>query len=181
MGSRVGISWLEDEDADELTALQLRNRSFFRDFVSQHEESFYTREAQLEYIRKGRTRRERDELYVCGIFKLDSAELIGGAMLAEVLRGPLQSCYIGYYMDEAHNGKGYMTEAIELLVDYGFRTLMLHRIEAGVMPRNIRSMRVLEKAGFHREGIARKNVNINGQWEDHQVLAIINEHWDGKM
>ncbi len=43
-----------------------------------------------------------------------------------------------------------------------------------VMPRNLGSIRVLEKAGFHREGIARSNVLINGKWEDHQVLAIIN-------
>jgi ribosomal-protein-alanine N-acetyltransferase len=42
------------------------------------------------------------------------------------------------------------------------------------MPHNGGSIRVLEKAGFHKEGIAKKNVRINGKWEDHQVLAIIN-------
>ncbi|MET3851852.1 RimJ/RimL family protein N-acetyltransferase [Paenibacillus sp. OAE614] len=67
-----------------------------------------------------------------------------------------------------------MTEAVRLMVDYAFTELKLHRIEAGVMPRNLGSIRVLEKAGFHREGIARSNVLINGKWEDHQVLAIIN-------
>lgn len=50
----------------------------------------------------------------------------------------------------------------------------MHRIEAGVMPHNVGSIRVLEKSGFHYEGIARKNVKINGQWADHQELAIIN-------
>lgn len=67
-----------------------------------------------------------------------------------------------------------MTEAVKLIVDFAFHELKLHRIEAGVMPRNLGSMRVLEKAGFHKEGIARKNVKINGVWEDHQVLAILN-------
>ncbi len=67
-----------------------------------------------------------------------------------------------------------MTETVRLVVDYAFHELKLHRIEAGVMPRNLGSMRVLEKAGFHKEGIARKNVKINGVWEDHQVLAILN-------
>lgn len=57
---------------------------------------------------------------------------------------------------------------------YAFDHLQLHRIEAGVMPHNKASIRVLEKAGFHKEGVAKKNVKINGKWEDHQVLAIIN-------
>ncbi len=72
------------------------------------------------------------------------------------------------------NSKDYTTETVKLIVDYAFNELNLHRIEAGVMPHNIASIRVLEKAGFHKEGIALKNVKINGKWEDHQVLAIIN-------
>lgn len=66
-----------------------------------------------------------------------------------------------------------MTEAVKLIVDFAFHELKLHRIEAGVMPRNLGSMRVLEKAGFHK-GHRPKNVKINGVWEDHQVLAILN-------
>jgi Acetyltransferases, including N-acetylases of ribosomal proteins len=67
---------------------------------------------------------------------------------------------ISYYLDSLHNGKGYMTEAAKLAVRFAFSELNLHRIEAGVMPHNIGSMRVLEKVGFHKEGIARKNVNL---------------------
>lgn len=81
----------------------------------------------------------------------------------------------GYYLDLQHNGKGYMTEAVKLIVRFAFEDINLHRIEAGVMPHNIGSISVLEKAGFHKEGIAQKNVKINGKWEDHQVLAIVNE------
>ncbi len=81
---------------------------------------------------------------------------------------------MGYSLDQEHNGKGYTTEAAKLVVKYAFETLNLHRIEAGVMPDNIASIRVLEKAGFHKEGIARKNVKINGRLEDHQMLAILN-------
>ena len=66
-----------------------------------------------------------------------------------------------------------MTEAINFAVDYAFKELKLHRIEAGVMPHNKGSIKVLEKAGFHKEGIAKENVRINGRWEDHQTLAIV--------
>jgi ribosomal-protein-alanine N-acetyltransferase len=77
-------------------------------------------------------------------------------------------------LDKDHNGKGYTTQAVKLIVKHAFEELKLHRIEAGVMPHNIGSIRVLEKAGFHKEGLARKNVKINGKWEDHEVLAILN-------
>lgn len=70
--------------------------------------------------------------------------------------GFLQSAFIGYFLDGKYNGKGYATKAVKLAVDYAFNELELHRIEAGVMPNNKASIRVLEKAVFHKEGIARK-------------------------
>ncbi len=77
-------------------------------------------------------------------------------------------------MDKEHNAKGYTTEALQLVVDFAFRELKLHRIEAGAMLDNIASIRVLEKVGFKKEGIAKGNIRINGKWTDHQILAIIN-------
>ena len=77
-------------------------------------------------------------------------------------------------MDKEHNTKGYTTEALQLVVDFAFRELKLHRIEAGAMLDNIASIRVLEKVGFKKEGIAKENIRINGKWTDNQILAIIN-------
>ena len=94
--------------------------------------------------------------------------------LSEIVKGNFQSCWIGYYLDRNHNGKGYMTEAVTYTADYAFKELGLHRIEAGVMPHNEASIRLLEKAGFEKEGIARESVRINGKWEDHLILSRIN-------
>ena len=70
-------------------------------------------------------------------------------------------------------------EAIRLLVPYAFDTLRLHRIEAACIPDNARSMRVLEKAGFKREGLLRSYLRINGSWQDHYLYALIaNDHGD---
>ncbi len=178
MGNNIYVRFLETADAKAMLDLQVRNREFFQAYTPRRDEAFYTLDQQWENIQKSMEKRQRDQEYTFGIFTRDSDELIGTVSLTEVLRGPLQSCYIGYVLDKNHNGKGYMTEAVRLVVDYAFTELKLHRIEAGVMPHNIRSMRVLEKAGFHKEGIARKNVKINGRWEDHQVLAIVNEQDD---
>jgi ribosomal-protein-alanine N-acetyltransferase len=174
-GKLVNIRWLEKQDAQACLDLHMRNRTFFQRYTPLRNESFYTLEGQLEQIHNASEKREVDEGYLFGIFEKDTHELAGSLVLSEVLRGPLQSCFIGYYLDRARNGRGYMSEAVKLAVDYAFHTLKLHRLEAGVMPHNLRSIRVLEKAGFHKEGIARRNVKINGVWEDHQVLAIVNE------
>lgn len=175
-GSRILVKILEDNDAEKLLDLELKNRDFFQTYTPLRECDFYTLEGQLDRIRKNKEKKDLDELYSFGIYVIETEELIGNITLTEVLRGPLQSCYIGYYLDKNYNGKGYMTEAVRLVVSYAFNELKLHRLEAGVMPHNIGSIKVLEKSGFHKEGIAKKNVKINGRWEDHQVLAIVNDN-----
>lgn len=175
-GNSVFVKSLEECDAEALLHLESKNRDFFQTYTPLRESDFYTLEGQRERIRKNMEKKDLDELYSFGIYVIETEELIGNITLTEVLRGPLQSCYIGYYLDKNHNGKGYMTEAVRLVVSYAFNELKLHRLEAGVMPHNIGSIKVLEKSGFHKEGIAKKNVKINGRWEDHQVLAIVNDN-----
>jgi ribosomal-protein-alanine N-acetyltransferase len=150
------------------------NRDFFEKFSMARDHDFYTFEGQIKRIKSFDESMQKDQEYYFGIFKNDDHSLIGTINLFQVLRGSLQSAFIGYFLDKLHNGKGYTTEAVKLIVEYAFNELKLHRIEAGVMPHNIGSIRVLEKAGFHTEGIAQKNVKINGKWEDHQMLAILN-------
>ncbi|SFJ71527.1 GNAT family N-acetyltransferase [Thermoflavimicrobium dichotomicum] len=177
VGNHVYIRFLQESDANALLDLHVRNRDFFQHYLPLRDDSYFTLESQLSIIQQANEKRKQDQAYSFGIFLKETNELIGNVALTEVLRAPfLLSCYIGYYLDQKHNGKGYMTEAVTLAVKFAFDELKLHRIEAGVMPHNIRSIRVLEKAGFQKEGIARKSVKINGKWEDHQILAIINEN-----
>ena len=174
-GGQVYLRFLEEKDADALLQLNIRNRDFFQLYSPKRNEGYFTYEYQLQLIQDAAEFRKKDREYAFGIFLNDTDELIGDIDFTTVIRDVLQSCYIGYTLDQAHNGKGIMTEAVKLAVEYAFAVLGLHRIAAGVMPRNIGSLRVLEKAGFESEGIARKNVKINGKWEDHCVLSIINE------
>lgn len=161
-------------DAVELLSLEKRNRAFFESYSIAHPENYWTLETQKELIEKWEQNTKKELEYRFGIFKIGEDILIGTIGLFQVFRGPRESALLGYSLDQEHNGKGYTTEATKLVVDYAFKILKLHRIEAGVMPGNTGSIRVLEKAGFHKEGIALKNVKINGSWEDHQMLAIIN-------
>jgi len=76
--------------------------------------------------------------------------------------------------------KGYATEAVKLILDFGFNQLQLHRIEAGCAVGNIGSIRVLEKAGFTKEGHTRKLLPIRGKWHDNFGFAILEEDWQNK-
>ncbi|MDU0156418.1 GNAT family N-acetyltransferase [Bacillus cabrialesii] len=173
-GSTIYLRPLEVTDAEDNLRLQSENRDFFEQFSMIRADDYYSVEGQRKRIAEYQERMKKDTEYHFGIFTVSDDTLIGTVSLFQIIRGALQTAFIGYFLDKAHNGKGLMTEAVRLIVDYAFHELKLHRIEAGVMPRNLGSMRVLEKAGFHKEGIARKNVKINGIWEDHQVLAILN-------
>ncbi|WP_405176300.1 GNAT family protein [Paenibacillus sp. FSL H8-0261] len=170
----VYIRPLTLSDAVELLNLEKKNQTFFESHSVTRPENYWTLETHKELIEKWEENTRKDIQYEFGIFQINNDVLIGTISLFHVVRGPCQSATLGYSLDQEHNGKGYTTEAVNLVVNYAFEILNLHRIEAGVMPDNLGSMRVLEKAGFHKEGIAIKNVEINGRWEDHQILAILN-------
>ena len=73
-----------------------------------------------------------------------------------------------------------MPEALKLLTKHAFDTLRLHRLEAACIPDNHRSIRVLEKAGFQREGLLRSYLRINGVWQDHFIYGLIATDVPGK-
>ena len=173
-GEQVYIRFLQPEDAAEKLRLEIENRQFFEAYAMTRYPDFYTLPMQRELIEIYAEQKEDDQAYSFGIFRNETELLVGTISLVQVMRGPLQSAVLGYALDKEYNNKGYATEAVKLVVAYAFRKLALHRIEAGVMPGNDASIRVLEKAGFHKEGIALQNVQINGEWRDHHVLAIIN-------
>ena len=98
--------------------------------------------------------------------------IVGRLSLTQVFRKAFQNCYLGYFVAEEHNGRGYATQAVRLAVDYAFDELGLHRVQANVMTKNPRSARVLVKAGFRKEGMAPNYLQIAGRWEDHDLFAI---------
>jgi ribosomal-protein-alanine N-acetyltransferase len=114
--------------------------------------------------------------YGFGIFV--SGDFAGEINLSAVQRGPFQSAYVGYWVDEKHAGNGYMPEALVVLAQYAFDDLHLHRIQISIIPRNAASRRVVEKLGIRNEGVAERYLEINGEWEDHVRYAITVEEWD---
>jgi ribosomal-protein-alanine N-acetyltransferase len=177
-GKEIYLRLLEENDAEALLQLEVKNREFFQKYAPLRADHFYTLEFQRHIIRDHLENYKLGNRYAFGIYLTSTNQLIGNIVLRHISPEPSSSGMIGYTLDQEHNGKGYMSEAIRLTVEFAFNELKLHRIEAGVMPHNLASMRILEKNGFHKEGLARKNVKINGRWEDHQILAILNPNDD---
>ena len=109
--------------------------------------------------------------YLFFLLRRDDRKLMGGISIAEVRRGISQTGTAGYWLGEAYARQGYMTEALEAMVRFGFGPLGLHRIEAACMPTNVPSRKLLAKCGFREEGYASKYLKINGEWADHVLFA----------
>lgn len=165
-------------DAESLRELRVHNRDYFRPYEPVRPDSHFTLDYQKDLIRSSWRDAQKDASYIFGIFLNDNDRLIGRVSLTAVFRGPWQNANIGYYLDERYTGRGYMTEAVRLAVQFAFTEAGLHRLQGAVMPHNERSIRVLEKAGFRYEGLARSYLRIHEVWEDHGIYAITSEEWD---
>ena len=80
---------------------------------------------------------------------------------------------LGYWLREDYWGKGIMTEAVKLVTAYAFTNFDIVRLQAGVLGNNSRSMRVLEKAGFIKEGILKNNIIKNGAVLDEHIYGLV--------
>ena len=102
----------------------------------------------------------------------------GEININSIHRGAHQSAYVGYWIDEALAGKGYMPESLVAVLQFSFEQLALHRLQISIIPRNGSSRRVVEKLAIRDEGIAERYLEINGTWEDHIRYAMTSEEWD---
>jgi len=117
--------------------------------------------------------------YALFAYSVATGGLVGGVTLCNVRRGVTQSCTLGYWIGAQYAQQGYMTAAMRAVVPFVFGSLDLHRLEAACLPTNTASMRLLEKTGFKREGLARRYLRINGGWQDHLLYALLDSDTRG--
>lgn len=168
----IYVSLLQLQDADDLLRLRLRNKAQHQPFEPLREEDYFTLPSQQQLIRQRIEESLQDRAYMFGIYMLDG-QLIGQITLSNIVRGAGQYADIGYFIDYEVQGRGYTSAAVGLILEYAFRTLALHRVQACILLHNDRSRRVLEKNGFQAEGTARRFLKINGQWQDHRTYGLL--------
>jgi [ribosomal protein S5]-alanine N-acetyltransferase len=178
---RTAIRPLSIDDATEFAAAVAANRRHTEPWEPIHAESHYTRAGQVETLRRDVEAWDMGTGYAFAVLDREHRDaIIGRIALGNVVRGAWRNATLGYWVAEAAGGRGHGTTAARLICEFAFRHAGLHRVQPAVIPRNIRSIRVVEKAGFRREGRALKYLNIAGTWEDHDIFALTLEDWEAR-
>jgi len=180
IGARVLLRPLTSDDWEAWREVRLRCREWLERWEPRPEPGSADPALDREAFRArcGAWERQRhfDAAYGFGLFLTDG-RFAGEVSLASVQRGPFQMGYVGYWIDEALAGHGYVPEGVVLIMRHAFESLALHRLEAAIVPRNHPSRRVAEKLGLRDEGIAVRFLQIQGVYEDHVRYAITAEEW----
>jgi [ribosomal protein S5]-alanine N-acetyltransferase len=169
-GRRTRLVTLDDVPA--LAALHRENRAFLAPYEPVREESYYTEDGQRTLVRTALERHAEGTLQPHVVLDEDG-RVVGRATLNEIVRGPLQSCSLGYWLAATATGRGLATAAVRDMQRVAFEQLGLHRIQAGTLVDNVRSQRVLERTGFTRFGLAPSYLHIAGQWRDHVLYQVV--------
>jgi ribosomal-protein-alanine N-acetyltransferase len=163
---------LHPDDAPVLARMEQDDRDFFAPWGPAREEAWFTEDGQREEIR-ARLEQHRLGLCVPHVVLDDAGEVIGRISLNTVVRGAFQSASLGYWVRSSANGRGHATAAAAAMLRLAFGELALHRVEAGTLPHNAASQRVLARNGFTRFGLAPQYLKIAGRWQDHVLFQVL--------
>lgn len=168
-GKRLFLRRPGKKDEAEYLALNRRSVSFNRGVASPP-----TQPKEFAAFLK----RSRLDTTACFLIcrRADSV-ILGSITLSQIYRGNFQSAYLGYHIGAEFAQQGYMTEAVPLMLNYAFKKLKLHRLEANIQPHNTASITLVKRAGFVLEGYSRKYLKIGGRWRDHERWTIMAEDW----
>ena len=166
----IELKLLTLEDAEALLDYYIRNKEHLRAFEPSRDSSFYTLETQKGLISESYRQFLSGTTVDMGIFKEN--KLIGKVKISNIVGGIFKNGIIGYSIDKEAQGRGYMKEAVKMALEYAFKELRLHRIEASALVENMRSRNVLKACGFKELGLNEDYLFIDGKWRDHITYYI---------
>ena len=173
---RLVLKTLGPNSAGKTLAFYEDNKNILEEYEPLRLPYFYTKAHQKQLLKWDLDGYHHASLVRVWIFTKENPEKpIGTIALSNITRGVFQSCFLGYKIDFDHKEQGYMSEALFKMLQYAFSDMKLHRIEANIMPRNLASLNLVQKFGFEHEGLAKKYLKINGVWEDHIHMVLLNE------
>jgi ribosomal-protein-alanine N-acetyltransferase len=176
-GFRVALRPPRESDATEFLALRARNKNFLKPYEPQWPADALTRDFFLRRLQKQARNWNEDRGNYFLIQKKDEMSLIGGMNINGIRRGNIPYGSLGYWIDRDHQGRGYMSESMRLIIRYGFEDLGLRRIIAASLPHNARSRALLIRAGFREQGLIEQYLQIDGRKQDHVLYHLNYKDW----
>lgn len=172
-GENIELKILTPDDAEGFLQYYKENKAYLEPFEPVRDREFFTLSGQVQDLTDNYKQFLNGTSVGFGIYK--DKKVIGKIRLSNIVRGVFQNAFVGYSIDEKEQGKGYMKEALSLVLDYAFEDLELHRVEATTLVDNERSQSVLSACGFKEIGISESYLLINGKWRDHKIFYRLNQ------
>jgi [ribosomal protein S5]-alanine N-acetyltransferase len=174
-GDGIFLRYPQMSDFAAWAALRGDSREFLAPWEPTWAVDELSRSAFRRRIRRYQREIRSDLSYPFFVFRKSDSLLMGGCTLSNVRRGVTQSAAIGYWIGERYSRHGHMHAALTTVLPFVFQVLALHRLEAACIPENEASRALLLKVGFREEGRARRYLQINGEWRDHVLFALLED------
>lgn len=162
---KISIKLLSVKDQDGLFDFETRNRKYFERIGLSRSDAYYERSSFVKILKELIDEQQKDAHYMYLVIN-EQNDIVGRVNLTDVVRGPLRKAELGYRIGEQHQGKGFATAAVRLVLMQASKVHELHRIEAGTSPQNIGSQVVLIKNGFRFAGKYSKYILQGDDWVD---------------
>ncbi len=172
--ARLKLLPLQSTHADALLAYYRRNAEHLKPWDPARPASFWEPVVFAKSVQAWVQNCENGLAVRWLVQRLDAAvdECIGCVNFSNIVGKPFQACTLGYSLDHAHTGRGYMQEALAAAIAHMQQSRHMHRIMANHLPHNAKSAATLAALGFEREGYARDYLQIDGRWQDHVLTAL---------
>jgi ribosomal-protein-alanine N-acetyltransferase len=167
----VVLSAPSTDDGDEFVDAVRASRSLHSPWIDPPD----TADRFAAYL--ARATREDQAAYL--VRHCSCGNLVGFVSVNNIVRGALQSGYLGYAAFASHAGRGLMTGGLRAVIDTVFGDLALHRVEANIQPANVSSIGLVRRLGFEKEGFSRRYLAVDGEWRDHERWALLADSWTG--
>ena len=167
----IGTRLLTIDDAKILADLICENREFLAPWEPTRDEVYFTVPGQQAIVETVLEQYGRG--YTVPHAILVDGQVVGRITLNEIVRGPAQSCHVGYWVAPAFNGRGVASAALAQMIELAFVQLGLHRLQAGTLVHNVGSQRVLQRNGFVKFGLSPRYLKIAGEWQDHMLFQLL--------
>ncbi len=176
LGAPVELRPLVTRDAAAWREARVRNADWLRPWEPTNPETPLYQSSLGPYVAMVRTmRREaRHGLTLPWVVTYDG-RFAGQLTIGNIIWGSARSASVGYWIDQEYAGRGVIPTVLAMALDHSFTIVGLHRIEATIRPENRASRRVVEKLGFHDEGVRRRSLHVDGAWRDHICYALTAE------